>query len=326
MSDYVYEVYKEKSFTNAAKNLFISQPALSTAIKKIENELGVELFDRSSSPVVLTDAGEAYIKALEEIKVIEKNLEYELNDITNLEKGYVSISAANFISSYIIPRIILTYKNRFPKIDIELIESNSSDLHERLLAEETELLIDYSFDERLFKSYTLMEEQVLLSVPNGNPLNRKFTEYAISKEDFYENKYLNSDYKTVDLRKFSDEPYIFLKAGNNTHDMGLKLCKSAGFKPRVSLYLDQLMTSYNFSTSGMGIAFITDTVIRNTNNFDASTIYSLGTDAAKRTVYIGHKRNRYISKAVKQFISVAIEVCSSFGNGFSNIPKWNHCN
>ena len=166
-----------------------------------------------------------------------------------------------------------------------------------------------------------MEEQILLSVPNNNPLNQQLSEYVISKEDFYQNKYLNSDYKTVDLSKFSDESYIFLKAGNNTHNMALKLCKSAGFKPQVSLYLDQLMTSYNFSTSGMGIAFITDTVIRNTNNFDASTIYSLGTDAAKRTVYIGHKRSRYISNAVKQFISVAIKVCSSFGNGFSNTPK-----
>ena len=78
---YVYEVYKEKSFSKAAKNLDVSQPALSTAIKKIETEAGITLFDRSSSPLKLTEAGQAYIDAVKEVMSIQNNLKCQLSDI-----------------------------------------------------------------------------------------------------------------------------------------------------------------------------------------------------------------------------------------------------
>ena len=60
--NYVYEVYKEQSFSKAAENLYISQPALSSMIKKIETKIGMPLFDRSTSPIQLTECGKKYIK------------------------------------------------------------------------------------------------------------------------------------------------------------------------------------------------------------------------------------------------------------------------
>ena len=65
--EYVYQVYKEKSFSKAARNLFISQPALSATIKKIENRLGVKLFERTTTSVTLTEAGEAYVETARKI-------------------------------------------------------------------------------------------------------------------------------------------------------------------------------------------------------------------------------------------------------------------
>ena len=72
--DYVYEVYKEKSFSTAAKKLFVTQPALSSAIKKAEEKIGAVLFDRSTVPVQLTDAGKVYIQAIEQIKSIKEEI------------------------------------------------------------------------------------------------------------------------------------------------------------------------------------------------------------------------------------------------------------
>ena len=59
---YVYEIYKEGSFSRAAKNLYISQPSLSATIKKLEQDIGITIFDRSTTPVQLTDAGKVYIE------------------------------------------------------------------------------------------------------------------------------------------------------------------------------------------------------------------------------------------------------------------------
>jgi DNA-binding transcriptional LysR family regulator len=69
--DYAYEVYKEKSFSQAAKNLYVSQPALSSSIKKLEARFGVTIFDRSSQPISLTDEGKVFIEAIENIKNIK---------------------------------------------------------------------------------------------------------------------------------------------------------------------------------------------------------------------------------------------------------------
>ena len=77
---YVYEIYKERSFSKAAQNLYISQPSLSARIKMIEDRLGSPIFDRSTSPLRLTELGEAYIKAAEEIFKIEERMENYIND------------------------------------------------------------------------------------------------------------------------------------------------------------------------------------------------------------------------------------------------------
>ena len=72
--DYAYAVYKEKSFTKAAKELCISQPALSATIRKLETNLGHPIFDRSGKTITLTDIGERYIRSAEQIMLIRQNL------------------------------------------------------------------------------------------------------------------------------------------------------------------------------------------------------------------------------------------------------------
>jgi DNA-binding MarR family transcriptional regulator len=83
--EYVYEVYKEKSFSRAAQNLYISQPALSAAIKKIEARIGCCIFDRSTNPVQLTESGAEYVKAVEKIMDIENRFENHLNNLKQPE-------------------------------------------------------------------------------------------------------------------------------------------------------------------------------------------------------------------------------------------------
>ena len=124
-ADYIYKVYEEKSFTQASKKLFISQPALSATIKRAEEELGFKIFDRSSAQLMLTDAGKVYIDSIEEMYKIERNLKNYVENIYSLNVGDISVSGAAFISSYILPKIIMEFSKRHPKINILFIESNS---------------------------------------------------------------------------------------------------------------------------------------------------------------------------------------------------------
>lgn len=85
--DYVYAIYKEKSFTRAAEQLYISQPSLSATIKKLEKDLGYPIFERTGKEITPTYIGEKFIKAAEEILIIKKNLENEVDDLLKLRKG-----------------------------------------------------------------------------------------------------------------------------------------------------------------------------------------------------------------------------------------------
>ena len=100
---YVCEVYRERSFSKAAQNLYISQPSLSARIKKVEEQIGVPLFDRSTSPLQLTEAGRIYIRAAEEISVIEQRVENAINNLNTLQTGRLSIGASNLFAAYVLP-------------------------------------------------------------------------------------------------------------------------------------------------------------------------------------------------------------------------------
>ena len=82
--EYVYAVYEEKSFSKAAQKLYITQPALSTAIKKVEKKIGTPIFDRSTSPIGLTPGGEVYIDAIEKLFALEQNTLNQLNNLNGL--------------------------------------------------------------------------------------------------------------------------------------------------------------------------------------------------------------------------------------------------
>lgn len=309
-ADYIYSVYEQQSFTLAAQKLYISQPALSAIIKKAENELGFKIFNREVSPVKLTDLGQVYISAVEDMYRVKQNLRDSINSITSLITGDIKVSGAAFISSYILPRIIMEFSRQHPRINIQLLENNSINLQEKLLSEEIEVLIDYDFDSSKFVAFPLKQEQILLLVPQIHPLNKKLGDKALSTEDIIEGKHLNANIPAIDLRLFKDERFILLKPENNMYKCSHNICADYGFAPSPLISLDQLMTAYNIACSGMGLTFTTDTVVQSAAGHSKQLFYKLDSTHANRTLYIAYKRKKYISPAVNEFIKIAKEIYS----------------
>ncbi len=306
--EYVYEVYKEKSFSQAAKNLFISQPALSSSIKKTEGNLGIIIFDRSSQPITLTDEGRVYIEAIEKIRAIQKDLMSRLNDMSDLKIGSLVVSGENYISSFIYPKIIISFMEKYSGIQIDMVESNSHDLQNQLLNESVDLLIDYKFDTELYDSHPLAQEHIILCVPKHLEINERLGEYQLSAKDIKNRKHLKKTCKGVLLEEFQNETFIILKKGNYSHYHSLEMCESAGFTPNVKIYPEQLITSYNMSRAGMGVSLIPDLLIYSSPESGKCIFYKIDNLNAKRTLCLGVKKNRYKNKAVDAFIKTALDV------------------
>lgn len=306
--DYVYEVYLERSFSGAAKKLFVSQPALSASVKKVEKQLGITIFDRSTNPISLTQAGRVCIESIEKMRALQHNMLNQLNDLSDMKSGSVIVSAENFISSFILPDIIIEFMNTYSGITVELVESHSHDLKNQLLEEKVDILVAHDFDPELFISYPLADETLLLAVPVSFSVNERFRDKRLTDEDVKGKRYLDKDCPTVDLSEFSNEEFLVLKKGNDMYTRTMQLCENAGFVPKVKIYPDQLLTAYNMTRAGLGITIVTDNLLRAERGVSKCVFYKLSGDNTRRKLAMGYKKKRYPSRAMEAFVQCAREV------------------
>lgn len=307
--EYVYAVYTEKSFTRAAKKLFISQPSLSAAIKNIENQVGAPLFERNGGKVTLTQIGTEYISAAEKIMRAESDFFNRIHDIYNLEAGKLTVGGSNYLSSSALPRIINTFSSRYPNIEVSLVEANSTTLGNMVQNEEIDIVID-SFDETMdiYEGYPLHNERILLCVPREWEINKKLMKYQISPENVYRGQVDMENIPSVNLSAFAQESFVILKKGNDMHNRAMSIFENEGISPHVAFSVDQLNISYALAESGMGACFVTDTLFKLGRGSENVVLYNVEQKYGSRTLYIAFKKNRYCTNAMKKFIDTAKEV------------------
>nr|WP_288709619.1 LysR family transcriptional regulator [uncultured Dorea sp.] len=266
---YVYEVYKERSFTKAAQNLYISQPSLSARIKKIEEIIGEPLFDRSTTPLQLTEVGKVYIEAAEEITQIEQRVENYINDLAGLKTGNLAVGASTLFAAYVVPSLITQFNQKFPDVHIQLIEGNTAELEEMLGSNVLDFVIDnYHYDSILYNKELYCEENILLAVPKHFAVNEELGMYQLSYKNIKNKNYLNQKYPAVPLGRFADLPFIMLTQGNDTRTRGDRLCRNVGFKPNIVLEFNQQSTAYMASSTQLGATFISDILVSQLPTFE----------------------------------------------------------
>lgn len=304
--EYIYEVYREKSFSKAAKNLFISQPSLSAAVKKVEVNLGYEIFDRSTKPIGLTEFGLEYIKSVEKILEIEDNFENYLNDLGDLKAGKVSIGGTSLFISHVLPFVISEFSKKYPKVELNIVEDNTVELENSLASGELDIVIDnYQFDPEIYDRQILMKDHIILVVPSSYKSNKNLYEYKLEYDSIISKEYFNDKFKPVKLDNFKDEPFIFLKEGNDTRIKADSICQSENFNPNIIFELDQQITSYNLSINGVGISFISDILIKSIGKTTEVCYYKLPKEFTSREIYFFYKHNRYLKQATREFLKMA---------------------
>lgn len=305
---YVYEVYKERSFTKAAQNLYISQPSLSARIKKIEEIIGEPLFDRSTTPLQLTEVGKVYIEAAEEITQIEQRVENYINDLAGLKTGNLAVGASTLFAAYVVPSLITQFNQKFPDVHIQLIEGNTAELEEMLGSNALDFVIDnYHYDSILYNKELYCEENILLAVPKHFAVNEELGMYQLSYKNIKNKNYLNQKYPAVPLGRFADLPFIMLTQGNDTRTRGDRLCRNVGFKSNIVLEFNQQSTAYMASSTQLGATFISDILVSQLPAFENLVYYKLDGEEAKRKVFFYYKTHKYKTRVMEEFIRMMHE-------------------
>ena len=304
--EYIYAVYKEKSFSAAAKKLFISQPSLSASVRRVEDRIGYPIFDRSTKPLSLTDCGHRYIRSVEQIMAVQTDFSNYLSDWGELKIGTLMLGGSSLYSSQVMPAIIRRFSEKYPGVKVGLIEGSSEKLQAMLQEGTLDIIMDnFTLDSTVYDRLVYKTERLFLAVPKQFAINDLMNRYCISAEDVAKGPDAWVHCRAVPLAAFSDEPFIFLKPENDTGKRARMFCSNAGFVPNVLFEMDQQMTSYQISRSGLGICFLSDTLISCVMDDDQLVYYALDPVSSQRNLCLYRKRGHYAGRAADEFFRIA---------------------
>lgn len=301
--EYVSAVAKYKSFSLAAKKLNISQPALSSYINKLEKTLGIQLFDRSLSPIALTEPGIQYLECTKKILDIQNNFSTYLSDYNNLKTGTLVIGSTHCFTSCYLPQALSHFLALYPGIKTQIIEGRIPDIESAVLDGTIDIFITANnVNLQQFETQNIFTEEIFLAVPSDYAINQQLLSYQIPPSAIYNNAF--EQYEPIDLRLFKDLNFILLQPDQHIYKMSMLLFQYFDFIPKVIINVEQLMSSFAFTLAGMGISIITESAIRLGNFSNLPTLYRLPEHLNHRTMTIAYKKNRYLSQSSTIFIDI----------------------
>ena len=208
-----------------------------------------------------------------------------------------------------LPKIIMRFTSQYPKIAVTPVEANSTVLSAMVEAEEIDVVVD-SFDDALrrYDGCPLTSERILLCVPAGNPINQGLTDFHIRPSDVRSSGAALDDFPSVPIERFSAEKFVLLKSGNDMYNRAMTIFSAADIEPQVLFSVDQMNISYSLVESGLGVCFVTDTLLRYGKISEDVCLYNISEEYGSRTLYIAYKKNKYCTRAMQEFIRIAREV------------------
>ena len=278
---YIVEVAREKNFARASAKVFVSQPALSMQIKKLEETLGVEIFERDKQNFLITPVGAEIIKKAEiilqeseEIKTIAKNSK-------DPHKGEIRIGAFPTVASYFLPNFVKNIHKKFPHLKIFLIEAKSDELIAKLKNGELDFCLlampiadDSLIGEKIFS------EKFLLATPKGHPFSKK---------------------SKIQIKELKNQELMLLEDGHCLRDQALEICSMVRAYENQDFRATSLETLRQMVANGTGITLIPEIAVRNDDKISYVKIFN----APFRTIGIHYRKSSVQKNLIKEIIKLA---------------------
>lgn len=277
--EYFQMTSRLKNITRAAKRLSVSQPNITVAIKKLEAELGIQLFERSQKQLSLTPEGQVFLNRIEQGLRNIQDAVLEVNDYRQLQKGTIKIGIPSMIGAYLFPKIFSGFQKKFPHLDIYLYEKGSMLIRESIDRDELDFgIVIISNASPTLELLPMSKNRVLACVPKDHPLAEK---------------------KSIAWTDLSTTNLIMLKDGSFISNMIREKLKNNSISLNIVLESDQIETIKGLISSNVGIAFLLDFVVQ-----DAENIVTIPLEEDIWVdVGLAWKKERYISKAAQSFIN-----------------------
>ncbi|MGC1304452.1 MAG: LysR family transcriptional regulator [Caulobacteraceae bacterium] len=285
------EVVRQGGFSQAARTVFATQSAVSKAVKQLEDEIGVALFDRIGHRTRLTPAGEILYPRAVRLLADRDDVVAELEELRGLKRGTLRLGLPPVGSSTIFAPLFAVYRNRYPGIDVRLVEYGSERLEEVLLSGEIELAASLLPVSDGFEVQDIRREPLMVLLPDRHEL---------------------AGLASVELSALRHAPFILFETGFAINRIIVDACRRQGFEPRVVARSSQIDFIIELVAAGLGVAFLPRMIVEERRRPGVGAVLLAEAQADWRLAMIW-RRGGYLSHAAKAWLALARETPAAGG-------------
>lgn len=280
-------VAQEKSFSRAAEVLKRTQPAVSQAIRRLENEIGEKLFDRSSKDGTLTTAGEVLLDYAKQMLNLRYDAHSAIKELRNLQKGKVTLSANEHTVFYLLP-VIQEFRRRHPFVKVEVKRGVASRIPTEVMARETELgVVAFKPNDEAVKSIAVVADQLALIVAPTHKLANK-TE--------------------VSVKELGEEFFIAHNAASPYREKVIQTFEKYRTPLKITIELPSLEAIKRLVELGVGVAFVPKLTAEMEISSGRLKALEVKEMRLERRLHIIYRRSSVLSQAAQEFLVVAKEM------------------
>lgn len=290
--EYVLALAECLNFSQAAAKLNISQSTLSQQIQKTEKEIGVALFDRTTSTLTLTQYGQLYIKGAR--KIIDAYNE-TLDSITDADmgaSGSVTVGIAPSRAPFLLPGVVREFRELYPEVSLNFAENKTRDIMKDLIDGNIDFAYTVLSSNESLKDFEVIpvtQEEVMLVCRKGKEMTAL------------------SDDGSIDFRKLGDEKFIALQDSQMLTDYLYTLKNKSGSQVEVNLCVSELSTAIAMVKEGLGIMLLPSSYKNYGTLENELDFYRIRQVSTKRKIAVIYRKDKYINKPMKALIEILVK-------------------
>lgn len=292
--NYVIQIVKQGNLSKAAAFLGISQPALSSGLTNLENELGFKIFNRKKVPIEFTPEGEIYYDYLQKMQVLADDFQQRIDSYQKDVNCKVIVGGPVAYVESIVTDAVLALKRNNPAYRIDIKCSPLSELIDMSLKGEVSCFVSTSTNiPNNFEKKLIKQEKIYLCVPCHNKLNEAIQNYKVTPGETG---------GTFDYSILDNEEFVFLENGQPLREQMNAFFEEYGIVPKNTITVNQVSTAVNLVLKGEGICFASEGALEGNRDLSNICVYPLPDSISGRNIYVAYNKDLFMSRACKELI------------------------